>query len=528
MKEAESITGMAAGLAARIWQAWDRFWFTPANPTTLGVMRICAGLLTLYIHLAYTPDLFDFFGKDAWVSLARVDRNRHESPWTAPSLNWEFDIPNLYVPNEEKIRADFFTWLASMPNDKATRQRVIEWIKRPDESPPDVYIPQYVRALEAGPADDFQPTRPSEYPIGPTKWQIIRFIKNLPEDPAAHQAKIAYMREWGFDPDQLYRKGGNYWSVWFHVTDPGWMVFTHAVILLVMFFFTIGFCTRITAVLTWLAALSYIQRSTITLFGGDTMMNILLIYLMIAPSGAALSVDRLLRRWWAVRQARRQGLPPPEETPLEPSILANFASRLFMVHFCIIYLASGLAKLLGGFWWNGNAVYYTMANYEFAPLHYQYYLDMMRWLAQHRFWWEVVISGGTFSTVALEIGFPFLVWNRRLRPFMVAGSITLHVFIAIFMGLTAFSLLMATLVLSFIPGEVMERIVDGLRRRFFGDPRPSPAKPRAVAVDSDPPADELADDKAEPEAVLQGAASGAETAITVEKEKGKRKKEKPA
>src|SRR5262245_7129561 len=37
---------------------WDRFWFQPANPTTLGLIRICAGLLIFYIHLAYTPNLF--------------------------------------------------------------------------------------------------------------------------------------------------------------------------------------------------------------------------------------------------------------------------------------------------------------------------------------------------------------------------------------------------------------------------------------------------------------------------------------
>src|SRR5262249_53271185 len=30
-------------------QGWNRFWFTPADPTLLGFMRICCGLVVLYV-----------------------------------------------------------------------------------------------------------------------------------------------------------------------------------------------------------------------------------------------------------------------------------------------------------------------------------------------------------------------------------------------------------------------------------------------------------------------------------------------
>src|SRR5262249_6064555 len=151
----------------------------------------------------------------------------------------------------------------------------------------------YVLSLNPGPPESAEPQSLEEYR---TRWHIIRFIKNLPDDKVARQAKLAYMKEWQLDPDTLWQRGLYTWSIWFHVTDPGWMVATHVAVLVVMFLFAIGFCTRVTSVLTWMAAVSYIQRSTVTLFGGDTMMNILLIYLMIGPSGAALSVDRLLAR----------------------------------------------------------------------------------------------------------------------------------------------------------------------------------------------------------------------------------------
>ena len=40
---------------------------------------------------------------------------------------------------------------------------------------------------------------------------------------------------------------------------------------------------------------------------------------------------------------------------VEPSVAANVALRLFQVHFCIIYINSGMSKLQGAAWWNGEA-----------------------------------------------------------------------------------------------------------------------------------------------------------------------------
>src|SRR5262249_41747962 len=73
--------------------------------------------------------------------------------------------------------------------------------------------------------------------------------------------------------------------------------------------------TRVTAVLTFLGTLSYINRNSGVLFGMDTMQTILLFYLMVGPSGAALSVDRLVGRHPGAPARERAGgaaggLPP--------------------------------------------------------------------------------------------------------------------------------------------------------------------------------------------------------------------------
>lgn len=367
-------------------RAWDRFWFTPADPTLLGLIRICCGLVILYVHYAYTYDLRELFGEHAWLDLQTVNSYRHESPVARPSAGW----------------------------------------------------------------DD-----------GPARLGVF-------QNEAERQAAEDYIARWGIDPRAVQAKGQPLWSVWFHVTDPKWMLAVHVAILTAMFLFTIGFCTRITAVLTWLGMLSYIQRSSISLFGMDTIMIVVVLYLTIGPSGAALSVDRLLKRYWLTRRALRNHEPVPDLSRPEPMISANLALRLMQIHICIIYAAAGVSKLQGETWWNGTAVWATMANFEFSPLYYQSYSNLIAWLPTHRWLWEVFVTVISFGTLFFEIGFPFLVWNPRLRWTMVVSAVLLHTGIAIFMGLVMFSLMMLTLVLAFIPMEAVYRFVWWLGRGEAG------------------------------------------------------------
>ena len=46
---------------------WDRFWFTPADPATLALIRILAGAMLFYTHLVWGLALTDFFGEHGWL-----------------------------------------------------------------------------------------------------------------------------------------------------------------------------------------------------------------------------------------------------------------------------------------------------------------------------------------------------------------------------------------------------------------------------------------------------------------------------
>src|SRR5438105_4007228 len=96
------------------WQKWVGFWFPASDPTTLGFIRITTGLLVLYIHLAYSVDLQQFFGKNGWYSAAFIERERHEYPWqVSPFWSWD---PQPVIP-------------AKVPEFPHRRKAVVQFIR---------------------------------------------------------------------------------------------------------------------------------------------------------------------------------------------------------------------------------------------------------------------------------------------------------------------------------------------------------------------------------------------------------------
>src|SRR5947209_1489849 len=180
-----SEVGESTGLLSRLWSGWAAFWFTPADPTLLGLIRIFAGLVVLYVHLAYTVDLQELFGEHAWLDLATVNQFRYDNPYRARPFDWSDSDP--YARPQEPERGLALTELT-------------------------------------------------------------------PEE-------LEYAKAYHINPRLLHARGFPAWSVWFEVTDPTGMAVVHGLILLNIFCFMIGFCTPITSVLTWVSAISYIQRA---------------------------------------------------------------------------------------------------------------------------------------------------------------------------------------------------------------------------------------------------------------------------
>jgi hypothetical protein len=291
---------------------------------------------------------------------------------------------------------------------------------------------------------------------------FVRMIRDLAAvSPEERERRLDYWSYWNIERRYNYTTGNPIFSFWFHITDPVEMAIAHTAVILIMVMFTVGFQTRITSVLTWLAAVSYLHRNPQVLFGQDTMMNILLIYLMVANSGAALSVDR----WLACRKAKRLSIArsgtidaataaflaaPP------PSVSTGFAQRLLQVHFCFIYMAAGLSKLKGAAWWNHNAFWDTLINPEFTMVHFEWYENLLRWTASSRPAFAAVAAAGVWFTLFIEISLPFLVWTK-MRPWAVILGFMLHAGVGVFMGLLIFSLFMMVMLFSYLPGQAVRQ-----------------------------------------------------------------------
>ena len=63
-----ALVSYAEDSARAMAESWDAFWFTPVDPTLLGILRILTGLMLLYTHAVWGLVLPDFFGKKGWLS----------------------------------------------------------------------------------------------------------------------------------------------------------------------------------------------------------------------------------------------------------------------------------------------------------------------------------------------------------------------------------------------------------------------------------------------------------------------------
>ncbi len=72
---------------------WNRFWFTPALPHTLAVIRILCGAMLVYVHAIWLSMASDFFGPDAWID-GNTSRQLHQFDYIGSYLT-SISNPNL-------------------------------------------------------------------------------------------------------------------------------------------------------------------------------------------------------------------------------------------------------------------------------------------------------------------------------------------------------------------------------------------------------------------------------------------------
>ncbi len=113
-------------------------------------------------------------------------------------------------------------------------------------------------------------------------------------------------------------------------------------------------------------------------------------------------------------------------------VLTNLSSLMIKCQICFVYATAGLLKVMGPLWNKGIALYYTMGVPEFGNQ------EIFNFLSSY----PAIVALLTLGTVAFQISFPYLIWNKKLKPLMVLIGSSLHLSIAIGMGLFMFGLAM--------------------------------------------------------------------------------------
>ncbi len=243
------------------------------------------------------------------------------------------------------------------------------------------------------------------------------------------------------------QSSGYTWSHFFWIQSPALLWTIHIAALVIFMLLALGLWTRVVSILSLLLALSYVHRIAPGADFGLDQINILLAgYLIVGRAGDAFSLDRWLK-------ARKQ----TEPLPAAPSVATNIAIRLIQLHMCIIYLFAGMAKLQGGAWWVGTAMWYALANYEYQSVD-------MTWMAK----WPRLINIMTHLTIFWEVFYCALIWPRALRPVMLILAIPLHLGIAIYLGMATFGLIMLVGNMAFVSPNFVRLFAGQVSRLVIG------------------------------------------------------------
>lgn len=187
---------------------------------------------------------------------------------------------------------------------------------------------------------------------------------------------------------------------------------------LILYVFGVG--RRYIAIMTFIL-FDLIQRmSYITLNGGDNLLKFIFLYLCFADSFRYLSIKKSKPNFTQISDAPNLSI-----------FINNLVVLSIKIHLCCAYLLSTFYKLNTEVWFNGLATYYTLSVERFQGTPWN------QILAKNGFW--VTIT--TYSTLAIELSFPFLVWFRQTKLFITVATIVLHFGIFIFMMIYDFQII---------------------------------------------------------------------------------------
>ena len=213
------------------------------------------------------------------------------------------------------------------------------------------------------------------------------------------------------------------------VTDPRVGIAIFAGTVLAGILTALGLWTRVSSILFALGLVSIHHRNAASLHGGDTVMRVCSLYMAIAPSGAAVSLDRLIGIWKG-------------KLSKKPVMISMWPQRLISYNVALLYLTTTWLKWGGGMWRDGTATYYPARLAEFHKF------SVPEWFNDFPM---VYIT--TYGTLFTEFALGTLVFFKPLRKYVLICGVLMHLHIELSMNIPLFSYLMVSTYVCFYDGE---------------------------------------------------------------------------
>lgn len=173
---------------------------------------------------------------------------------------------------------------------------------------------------------------------------------------------------------------------------------------------------RTIALLIYVVTMNLNNRAWAILDGGDNLIQLMLFYMIFMDP--SLPSDE-----------RREGV-----FSYASNALTNVAFLMARLQVVAVYVVAGLGKVSGSLWQNGTALYYTLSVDDFST-------PFVRGVVAHYPFISVI---GSYVTLGYQLAFPWLIWNRRVRPWLMSLGTFIHLQISLVMGLFSFGLAVMT------------------------------------------------------------------------------------
>ena len=193
------------------------------------------------------------------------------------------------------------------------------------------------------------------------------------------------------------------------IGETAMLIFTWWVLSVLALLLIIGLFCRTAAITAWLLHLAVVKSASIS-YGMDGFTTTGLFYLALSPLPDSFSFD------WRFRKIRRHSSEP-----------SSFLRRVLQLHLCCIYFFSGLTKLLGNGWWNGENIWRALTRPPFGALDPSFVAH-----------WKFLLPATGIVISLLEFAYIIFIWPRLTRNTWLLGIIFMHIGIGVFIGDAAF------------------------------------------------------------------------------------------